>query len=214
VRAERRCGELLTVTEKNRGAQGIGKSALPASEHTPKTLEQMGLTHNESSRYQQLAAMPADHFETAVATARAAVLRPRPKAWMRSICYASATRLHAVGRRCLQPVRNLSARYADTLRISAGTLVEFRRNRSRTVRELLANSCEHRTSPGRALCEPGASAHPWPPCHAMSRQGRVHLRSSAFVERSLNVRSAPAYLESTTPPWIRRVPHASARVNE
>ncbi len=31
----------------------------------------MGLTRDESSRYQQLAAMPADHFETAVATAKA-----------------------------------------------------------------------------------------------------------------------------------------------
>lgn len=71
VRAERRCGELLAVTEKNRGAQGIGTSALPASERTPPTLAEMGLTHNESSRYQQLAAMPAEHFETAVATAKA-----------------------------------------------------------------------------------------------------------------------------------------------
>jgi hypothetical protein len=71
VRAERRCGELLATTEKNRGAQGIGTSALPASERTPPTLAEMGLTHNESSRYQQLAAMPAEHFETAVATAKA-----------------------------------------------------------------------------------------------------------------------------------------------
>lgn len=31
----------------------------------------MGLTRDESSRYQQLAAMPAEHFETAVATAKA-----------------------------------------------------------------------------------------------------------------------------------------------
>jgi hypothetical protein len=55
----------------NRGAEGVGKSALPASERTPPTLAQMGLTHNESSRYQQLAAMPAEHFETAVQTAKA-----------------------------------------------------------------------------------------------------------------------------------------------
>jgi len=38
---------------------------------TPPTLEEMGLTKNESSRYQQLAAMPPEHFETAVATAKA-----------------------------------------------------------------------------------------------------------------------------------------------
>jgi hypothetical protein len=71
VRAERRCGELLSTMEKNKGAQGIGKSAIPASERTPPTLAEIGLTHNESSRYQQLAAMPSEHFETAVATAKA-----------------------------------------------------------------------------------------------------------------------------------------------
>ena len=67
VRAERRCGELLARTEKNKGA------ATPSNDtraSTP-TLRDMGLTYDESSRYQQLAAMPAEHFETAVATAKA-----------------------------------------------------------------------------------------------------------------------------------------------
>jgi hypothetical protein len=71
VRAERKCGELLARTEKNTGAKGVGKSALPVLEGTPPTLAEMGISHNESSRYQQLAAMPDDHFETAVATAKA-----------------------------------------------------------------------------------------------------------------------------------------------
>lgn len=42
-----------------------------SNDATTPTLAQMGLTRDESSRYQQLAAMPADHFETAVATAKA-----------------------------------------------------------------------------------------------------------------------------------------------
>lgn len=71
VRAERRCGELLATTEKNRGAAGVGTSAVQRDYRTPPTLEEMGLTKNESSRYQQLAAMPDEHFETAVATAKA-----------------------------------------------------------------------------------------------------------------------------------------------
>lgn len=71
VRAERRCGELLAKTEKKRGAAGIGTSAVQRDDRTPPTLDEMGLTKNESSRYQQLAAMPAEHFETAVATAKA-----------------------------------------------------------------------------------------------------------------------------------------------
>lgn len=77
VRAERRCGELLARTEKNAGARLNGKDQSGSSvvercdrRETP-TLADMGLSKSESSRYQQLAAMPAEHFETAVATAKA-----------------------------------------------------------------------------------------------------------------------------------------------
>jgi hypothetical protein len=72
VRAERRCGELLARTEKNRGAAGSRESiAVERCDRDAPTLEDMGLSKSESSRYQQLAAMPAEHFETAVATAKA-----------------------------------------------------------------------------------------------------------------------------------------------
>ena len=63
VRAERRCGELLARTEKNKGVaaggerDAAGRTMRPA-DATP-TLAQMGLTRDESSRYQQRAAMPA-----------------------------------------------------------------------------------------------------------------------------------------------------------
>ena len=73
VRAERRCGELLTKADKNTGARGVGSNQHQVRSHdsTAPTLASMGLSRDESSRYQQLAAMPADHFETAVATANA-----------------------------------------------------------------------------------------------------------------------------------------------
>ena len=65
VRAERRCGELLSKTVEHGGdRKSESRSKSP-------TLNEMGLSKDESSRYQQLAAMPADHFETAVATAKA-----------------------------------------------------------------------------------------------------------------------------------------------
>lgn len=70
VRAERRCGELLSRTEKQHGGHAMKARSNDATE-VPPTLAQMGLTKDESSRYQQLAAMPAEHFETAVATAKA-----------------------------------------------------------------------------------------------------------------------------------------------
>jgi hypothetical protein len=87
VRAERRCGELLARTEKNTGARMNGRALGGASvverhDSRSPTLADMGLTRDESSRYQQLAAMPAEHFETAVATAKATAgevtLRPAP----------------------------------------------------------------------------------------------------------------------------------------
>lgn len=70
VRAERRCGELLATTEKNGGGRPSDNRSNDATGYAP-TLADMGLTKDESSRYQQLAAMPAEHFETAVATAKA-----------------------------------------------------------------------------------------------------------------------------------------------
>lgn len=80
VRAERRCGELLRVTEKHQGGRprenqshdttGFAGVEILTARPAP-TLSDMGLTKDESSRYQQLAAMPAEHFETAVATAKA-----------------------------------------------------------------------------------------------------------------------------------------------
>lgn len=65
VRAERRCGEMLRSTVEHGGDRRSD------SRSKTSTLNQMGLTKDESSRYQKLAAMPDDHFETAVATAKA-----------------------------------------------------------------------------------------------------------------------------------------------
>lgn len=75
VRAERRCGELLARTKKNTGARGAGSNQHEVRSHdtTAPTLAQVGLTKDESSRYQQLAAMPEQHFEAAVETAKATV---------------------------------------------------------------------------------------------------------------------------------------------
>ena len=65
VRAERRCGELLQATVEHGGdRKSESRSKAP-------TLNDMGLTKDESSRYQSLASMSAEHFETAVATAKA-----------------------------------------------------------------------------------------------------------------------------------------------
>jgi hypothetical protein len=72
VRAERRCGELLREASRmgtrNRG-HGEKKSESHDATQIP-TISDIGLTKSQSSRYQKLAAMPEEHFETAVATAK------------------------------------------------------------------------------------------------------------------------------------------------
>jgi hypothetical protein len=70
VRAERRCGELLKEGRKNGLRLGPGQNLLS---HDGIGLKTLGLTLNQSSRYQQLAEMPEEQFETALSTAKEAV---------------------------------------------------------------------------------------------------------------------------------------------
>jgi hypothetical protein len=73
VRAERRCGELTREIDKSPGGQPKNSPHRRESSSKAKTLQSMGITTQEASRYEQLAAMPAKHFETAVATAKETV---------------------------------------------------------------------------------------------------------------------------------------------
>lgn len=66
VRAQRRAGEMLTQAAEN-GQRGKGR---PKKESRAAILSDIGLTSDESSRYQKLAAIPAEQFEDHVATAR------------------------------------------------------------------------------------------------------------------------------------------------
>lgn len=72
VRAERRCGELLSAAEMNHGARGTGSNQheVRLQPATTPTLAALGITKDQSSRYQSLASMSEAHFETAVATAK------------------------------------------------------------------------------------------------------------------------------------------------
>lgn len=66
VRTERRCGELLrdTAARGERACAAANLKQAPKSDGATSapTLSDMGLTRDESSRYQQLAAMPSEHF--------------------------------------------------------------------------------------------------------------------------------------------------------
>lgn len=77
VRAERRCGELLANTERAKPTDNLKRGPKSNDATTGPTLSDIGLTRDESSRYQQLAAMPDEHFETAVDALSA---QPAPRA--------------------------------------------------------------------------------------------------------------------------------------
>ena len=70
IRAERRLGELLAETDKSSGAKGIGKSsktpiksAVTREDRTPKkTLNELGLSKNESARAQKVSKIPEPVF--------------------------------------------------------------------------------------------------------------------------------------------------------
>lgn len=68
VRAERKAGELLAQSfdsgERARSGGAMKK------ESPPSTLSDIGISRDQSSRWQSLAGMSDEHFETAVATAK------------------------------------------------------------------------------------------------------------------------------------------------
>ena len=70
VRAERRAGQMLAEMPKATGAKGIGPIAVPSCDRNQTTLADIGITKNESSRWQKLAAVSEEQFEHAVAAAK------------------------------------------------------------------------------------------------------------------------------------------------
>lgn len=68
VRAERRAGEMLAQGRANGERAKSGGDM--KKESTPPTLSDIGITRDQSSRWQSLASMSDEHFETAVATAK------------------------------------------------------------------------------------------------------------------------------------------------
>ena len=68
VRAERKAGEMLAQMPKQQGARGTGKKV--ESRWVTPLLSELGISKNQSARWQKLAAVPEKRFEQAVAAAK------------------------------------------------------------------------------------------------------------------------------------------------
>ncbi len=70
MRAERKAGELLTLATVAGELAGRGGDRKSESRSSATTLKDVGISADQSARWKQLASMPDEHFETAVATAK------------------------------------------------------------------------------------------------------------------------------------------------
>jgi hypothetical protein len=68
LRAERKAGELLAKMDKAKGSAqpGVGRSGRMPSDDT-RTLSGLGITYDQSSQWQRLAAVPQPQFEAPLA---------------------------------------------------------------------------------------------------------------------------------------------------
>lgn len=75
IRAERKAGELLAEMPKQHGAR---RSDL--HDESPPTLSEIGITHIQSHRFQEVASIPEPVFEEAIAETKAAAAATRAEA--------------------------------------------------------------------------------------------------------------------------------------
>lgn len=71
LRCERRIGEMLQETPKNEGGRPSQNKSQDATTLSP-TLEEIGITKSDSSRWQKIAELPEDKFEEHIAEVQAA----------------------------------------------------------------------------------------------------------------------------------------------
>jgi hypothetical protein len=71
LRAERKAGQLLGQMDKAKGARepGTNRGSTRSCEGTASTLDDLGISKNQSSQWQKMGAVPQDEFDRAMAEA-------------------------------------------------------------------------------------------------------------------------------------------------
>ena len=64
LRAEQRAGELLREMPKRKGGNASPEKLL--SQTTTATLSDLGITRDQSSKWQKIATVPEEHFEAVI----------------------------------------------------------------------------------------------------------------------------------------------------
>lgn len=85
--AEKQMGEFLAESPKQHGSRGVGKSGVVATDSTPTTLAEIGISKDQSARAQKLAALTNEEFQSRIDAVKgkgkllstAAVLNPEPE---------------------------------------------------------------------------------------------------------------------------------------
>jgi hypothetical protein len=81
IRAERRLGEMLKVMEKEKGGRPTKNQSLESTSFsTISTLQDIGITKNDSSKFQRLASIDEPSFETAVTNLKEQAIAGKPSA--------------------------------------------------------------------------------------------------------------------------------------
>jgi site-specific DNA-methyltransferase (adenine-specific) len=71
LRAERRCGEMLQDMEKHPAGRPPENRSYDVTDSLPPTLAELGVSRNQSSRWQTIADMPEERFEEHIARTKA-----------------------------------------------------------------------------------------------------------------------------------------------
>ena len=179
LRAERKAGELLSRMEKAGGNANLLRGSTMQPRQSTPTLSDLGISKNQSHRWQQLAAVPADQFEAALASPD----KPTTNGVIRGVAFCRWSRPIS-----LQRCHARQAREAKNHEMEVDA-AEIRMRAERKLREMIAaqkamvglnKRAAGSTGPGRGNAVPIAN-----------RVLTVPTLADADIDRDLSSRQAP-----------------------